>query len=294
MEAASRSGTPVFGSDYAQQAAFLRYLQHDVRAGDADLRRYAQMLGYVGTKSLLLNPGLSVDKALAIPVAGARVLRADALEDRPTLVAGLREGWPVLHEFIRSLPPKGGRDFSRGVWPLLARPMIDAGMAEQAWAVLQGLPEDCYPCVVARGRVAAALGRRAEAEGLFAQAKRLGPSLPQADEARGRMLLAAGDSKGALRAFQQSISTETRFADAHEGAGEAFAALRDWSAAAREYASAAKLAPQWGKLHIRWAAALWNSGQRDEARSKLTAASPMELSAADRRLLSHLRAVAHS
>jgi tetratricopeptide (TPR) repeat protein len=294
MEAASRSGTPVFGSDYAQQAAFLRYLQHDVRAGDADLRRYAQMLGYVGTKNLSLNSGVSVDKALAIPVAGARVLRADALEDKPTLVAGLREGLPLLQQFIRSLPPRGGRDFSRGVWPLLAHPMIDAGAAGQAWTMLQGLPEDCYPCVVARARVAAALGRRAEAEKLFAQAKRLGPSLPQADEARGRMLLAAGDANGALRAFQQSISTETRFADAHEGAGEAYAALRDWSAAAREYGSAAKLAPQWGKLHIRWAAALWNSGQSDQARSKLVAASRMELSGADRRLLSHLQAVARS
>jgi tetratricopeptide (TPR) repeat protein len=172
--------------------------------------------------------------------------------------------------------------------------MIDAGAAGQAWTMLQGLPEDCYPCVVARARVAAALGRRAEAEKLFAQAKRLGPSLPQADEARGRMLLAAGDANGALRAFQQSISTETRFADAHEGAGEAYAALRDWSAAAREYGSAAKLAPQWGKLHIRWAAALWNSGQSDQARSKLVAASRMELSGADRGLLSHLQAVARS
>jgi Tfp pilus assembly protein PilF len=104
----------------------------------------------------------------------------------------------------------------------------------------------------------------------------------------------AGDANGALHAFRQSISTETRFADAHEGAGEAHAALRDWDAAAREYGSAAKLAPQWGKLHLRWAGALWNSGRSGEARAKLAAASGMELSAADRRLLAHLQTIAGS
>jgi tetratricopeptide (TPR) repeat protein len=292
MEAASRAGTPVFGLDYAQQAAFNRYFQHDVRAGDADLQRYAQMMGYTGTTIFEQNTGITADAAIAVPTAVSRIVRPYVLGDRPMLAANLRGNLPVLQHFVGTMPPKAARDFSRQIWPFLAQPLIDSGMATQASALVQGLPEYCYPCIMARAQVAEALGQRAAAEQLLTQAKRLGPSLPQADEARGRMLLAAGDARGALHAFQQSVATETRFADAHEGAGEAYAALHDWSAAAREYGRAAKLDPQWGKLHIRWAAALWNSGRSDEARAQLAAASQMELSAADRRLLSHLQQVA--
>lgn len=292
MEAASRAGTPVFGLDYAQQAAFNRYAQYDVRAGDADIQRYAQMMGYTGTTIFEQNTGITADAAIAVPTAVARIFRSYVLGDKPMLAANLRENVPVLRHFVGTMPPKAARDFSRQIWPFLARPLIDTGMAAQASALLQGLPEYSYPCVVARGQVAAALRQRAEAERLFTQAKRMGPSLPQADEARGRMLLAAGDGPGALRAFEQAISIETRFADAHEGAGEAYAAVHDWSAAAREYGRAAQLAPQWGKLQIRWAAALWNSGRSDEARAKLAAASGMELGAADRQLLSRLRGIA--
>jgi tetratricopeptide (TPR) repeat protein len=292
MEAASRAGTPVFGADYAQQAALFRYLQHDSRAGDADLRRYAQMLGYTGTKSLSLNPGGSIDAALAPLVTVARIFRADSSADKPMLVASLRDGVPALQQFIRSIPPKAARDFSRQLWPFVARPMIDGGMAAQASALLQGLPDDCYPCVVARARVAGALGQRAMAERLFAQANRIGPSLPFANEARGRMLLAAEDVAGAERAFSQAVATGPRFANAHEGAGEAYAARHDWAAAAGEFGRAAQYAPTWGKLHIRWAAALWNSGRSDESRAKLKAASSMDLSGADRALLSGLEKIA--
>ena len=46
FEAAAAQGTPVYGSQYESSAESDRYLQHDIRAGDADLRRYGQMLGY--------------------------------------------------------------------------------------------------------------------------------------------------------------------------------------------------------------------------------------------------------
>ena len=39
-------GTPIYGSQYAVGAAGDRYFQYDIRAGDADMRRYGQMLGY--------------------------------------------------------------------------------------------------------------------------------------------------------------------------------------------------------------------------------------------------------
>jgi cytochrome c-type biogenesis protein CcmH/NrfG len=136
------------------------------------------------------------------------------------------------------------------------------------------------------------MGDRAGASRWFAQAKRIGPSFPFADEASGRMLLASRDFPGAQRAFQNAMAIEPRFADAHAGLGDADAATGDWRGAASAYADAARFAPQWGKLHLKWAAALWNSGRQSEARAKLDAASGMALGDADRAMLVRLEATA--
>ena len=118
--------------------------------------------------------------------------------------------------------------------------------------------------------------------------KHLGPSFPFADEALGRMLLASRDYAGAHRAFETAIAIEPRFADAHAGLGDTDAAAGDWRGAGRTaHADAARYAPRWGKLHLKWAAALWNGGRSGEARAKLDAASAMDLSQADRLLLTH-------
>lgn len=294
LETASHQGTPVYGSQYASAAAVSRYFQHDVRAGDRDLNRLAQMLGFTNLVGKPITSFLATDSsaAWAEAAAEARIIRADELGDGPALRLALGESVPWLARFLAALPPKVARDEARTVWPIVASGMVDGGMANEAAALLQGLPEDCYPCVVARGQAAAALGQRVAAEKWFALAKRIGPSFPFADDARGRMLLNARDIVGAQASFQQAIAIEPRFPNAHEGSGEAYAAIHDWKDAARAYGEAAQLAPQWGKLHIRWAAALWNSGRSDDARAKLSVASGMELSAADRQLLSRLQAIA--
>jgi predicted Zn-dependent protease len=170
--------------------------------------------------------------------------------------------------------------------------MAKAGFAREAAQLVAPLPSDCYPCLVARGEIAAQMSDRAGANRWFALAKRIGPSFPFADEARGRMLLAARDLPGAQRAFRDAIATEPRFADGHAGLGDSDAALRDWSGAASAYADAARYASRWGKLHLKWAAALWNSGRHGEARTRLAAASAMDLGAADRILLKRLQAIA--
>ena len=94
------------------------------------------------------------------------------------------------------------------------------------------------------------------------------------------------------RAFRNAIAIEPRFADAHAGLGDTEAAAGDWRSAASAYADAARYAPRWGKLHLKWAAALWNGGRQGEARAKLDAASTMALSGADRALLGRLQATA--
>ena len=59
----------------------------------------------------------------------------------------------------------------------------------------------------------------------------------------------------------------------------------DAGAAAERFEMAAERAPRWGLLHMRWAAALWATGDRKQAMSKLSAAGGMDLNDADRRRL---------
>ena len=71
--------------------------------------------------------------------------------------------------------------------------------------------------------------------------------------------------------------------DLHLRAGDA-------KAAARAYADASRLAPRWGRLHLKWGEALAKLGKADEARTKWRAAAAMDLSAADRTRLTTLLA----
>src|SRR4051794_26916893 len=296
-EAAAGVGTPIYGSQYAVGAAGDRYFQYDIRAGDADMRRYGQMLGYSSNTTWKpLAAFLPTDSGAlwAATLAWSRIVRAERLNDRPALVEAVRENVPGLIHFLSLLPPKVARDQARQVWPTIAVAMAKAGFARQAAKLLAPLPADCYPCLVARGEVAAEMGDRTGATGWFAQAKRIGPSFPFADEARGRMLLASRNLVGARQAFQSAIAIEPRFADAHAGLGDAVSATGDWQGAASAYADAARYAPRWGKLHIKWAAALWNSGREGGAQAKLQAAASMDLSTVDRALLRRLQAQAGS
>ena len=216
-EAAAAQGTPVYGSQYESSASYDRYLQYDIRAGDADLRRYGQMLGYSsnGTKPLAAFLPTDSGALWAAVIALSRVQRAQALGDRSALASAVRANVPGLVHFMSLLPPKVARDQARAVWPIVAVSMAKAGFAREATQLLAPLPTDCYPCVVARGQVAALMGDRAGATRWFAQAKQIGPSFPFADEARGRMLLESRDYAGAQRAFEAAIAIEPRFADAH-------------------------------------------------------------------------------
>ena len=53
-------------------------------------------------------------------------------------------------------------------------------------------------------------------------------------------------------------------------------------AALKAYTSAAKLAPRWGLLHLKWGEALAAQGKAEEARAKWRAAAGMDLTAAER------------
>ena len=130
-EAAAAQGTPVYGSQYENSASFDRYLQHDIRAGDADLLRYGQMLGYSnnGSKPLAAFLPTDSDALWAAVVAFSRVERAQALGDRRALADAVRANVPGLIHFVSILPPTAGRDLARQIWPTIAISMARAGFA---------------------------------------------------------------------------------------------------------------------------------------------------------------------
>ena len=115
FEAAAAQGTPVYGSQYESAASSDRYLQHDIRAGDADLRQYGKMLGYSNNGNKPLAAFLPSDSGAlwAAVLAFARVERAQALGDRAALADAVRQNVPGLIHFVSLLPPKVARDEAR-------------------------------------------------------------------------------------------------------------------------------------------------------------------------------------
>jgi tetratricopeptide (TPR) repeat protein len=175
-------------------------------------------------------------------------------------------------------------------WPLAALGLAEAGRFAEAIALIRRTPLDCYDCVWARGRIAAARGNRREAERWLREAIRQGPSIPMAwldlarlhwnDRARARALVEEASRRGPA------------WADPLKYWGDLLALQGDWRGAERRYREAAERAPRWGALQLNWAQALWALGRRAEAGERLRAAAGLELSAADRTRLERMRRTA--
>lgn len=168
------------------------------------------------------------------------------------------------------------------LFPLVAHGLALGGRSEEARALIDQTPLDCYDCVVARGHVAALTGNRRAAEHWWREAIRIGPSIPMAYEALGRSRLEAGDAAGALALFRTAQEKGPRWADPVKGEADALVSLGRTREALRRYGAAAERAPRWGALHVAWGKALEAEGRRDEARETYSAARGMDLSAADR------------
>lgn len=295
FEAAGRVGTPIFATNYIMDAAFARYAVGDASAGDEDFARLLEISGFnLAGGQTPTGMAQNMPAVLVALRSAATIARADGLGDRALLARDLPGTAAKLEAFFGTLGPAQSRDFERINYASFAPALARLGQADQAERLLRPLPLDCYPCVIARGDVAAAKGDRAAADRWFGLAKRIGPSMPFSDEARGRMLLAADDLAGAQQAFQAASRIEPRFAAASMGWGQALAKSSDWQGAATRFRDAARHAPRWGKLHMRLAEALWRTGHRRDALNMLSAAAGMDLSPSDRALLQRMRAKAQA
>ena len=296
FEAASRVGSPAYAAGYVGDASFLRYLLHDTRAGDRNVRRFLELSGHnMGPNQVLALGVENLGEGQRFQLlfqATARFAHLQGLGDREGLARELREQLETIRSLIASFDPASARDLARRVWPNVAPELARLGRAAEAEALLAPFEPDCYPCLVARGEVAAAKGDQAAARRWFGEAARQGPSLPFAHAALGRMLLGTGDHAGAAAAFAEAHRIEPRWADPLKHWADLLSLQRNWPEAARRYGQAAERAPRWGALHLAWARALWALGRHDEAREKLRSAAGMDLSARDRALLQRMMRVA--
>ena len=175
-----------------------------------------------------------------------------------------------------------GAEIARNARPWLAYAKARAGDIDAAEALIAQTPTDGDTALRLRGKIAAAKGDWAGAEGWFRQAVRQAPSIPFAYADWGEMLLARGDLDGAIVRLQQANQKGPHYADALELWGEALMRKRDYSGAAARFAEADKYAPRWGRNHLRWGQALARTGKADDAKAQWIAAAGMDLSPADR------------
>ncbi|NEX95364.1 hypothetical protein, partial [Caulobacter sp. 17J65-9] len=144
------------------------------------------------------------------------------------------------------------------LWTLAAtaEALARSGDVAGAEALIGPTAGDCYPCLVARGRIAALKGDARGADRWFGQAAKQGPSLPPAYAAWGEAKAARGDLEGAIALYREAQARGPKWADPLKLEGDALARGGDWKAAAKRYDKAARLAPRWDELRRERAAAL--------------------------------------
>ena len=176
------------------------------------------------------------------------------------------------------------------LWPALAYAMARDSDVAGAEALIAKTALDCDECVRERGRIAAVRHDWSKAAYWFAMVSARSPSIPFADTDWGQMLLWKGDADGAITKFQSANRKSPHFADPLEMWGEALMLKNRSDLALAKFAEAEKYAPNWGRLHLKWGEALTYAGKRDEAKAQFAVAGRLDLSAADKRVLTRIQA----
>jgi hypothetical protein len=103
------------------------------------------------------------------------------------------------------------------------------------------------------------------------------------------MLLHQGDLDGAIAKLTIANQKGPHFADPLEMWGEALLAKKRDDLALVKFDEAAKYAPNWGRLHLKWGEALLWSGDRNGAEQQFALASNLVLTSAERSELARVR-----
>lgn len=180
----------------------------------------------------------------------------------------------------------------RAVKPRLAIALALGGELEEARSVVGQLPLDCVNCLHARMVVAGMAGDMAAARSWAERAQRAGANILFSNFSMAKLYLTNRKWTEALEYADRAVSLGPNNADAHKVRGDALRRLGRLDEAGKEYASAAKITPKWGRLRIDWGIAELRRGDKQAARVQFDEAARKFLSPTDRRVLGGMRALA--
>jgi len=155
--------------------------------------------------------------------------------------------------------------------------LLDAGRTSDAAKTIAPSRLDCYPCLVARGEVAAAQRDLPGAIRWFAAAARQGPSLPQADFQWGRMLAANGKPDAALAHFAVESKRAPGWYEPPFASGRILMAQNHFAEARAALEKAHAAAPKRADVMLALGRAQWLGGDRVKAKARWADARKLDL-----------------
>ena len=175
--------------------------------------------------------------------------------------------------------PKGTilADWAPGAMASYAELLVASGRVNDAAKAIAPTRLDCYPCLVARGEVAAAQRDLPAATRWFAEAARQGPSLPQADYQWGRMLAANDNGAAALAHFAVAAKRAPGWYEPPYAAGRLLIAAHRFDEARAQLENAHAAAPKRADVALALGRAQWLGGDRAAALATWAAARRLDL-----------------
>lgn len=155
--------------------------------------------------------------------------------------------------------------------------LLAAGRAADAAKAIAPTRGDCYPCLVARGEVAAAQRDAQAATRWFAEAARQGPSLPQADYQWGRMLAANDNAPAALAHFAVAAKRSPGWYEPPYAAGRLLIAEHRFGEARAQLEKAHRAAPKRADVALALGRAQWLGRDRKAALATWAVARRLDL-----------------
>ena len=252
----------------------------------ADLRARADLHDAQGLRAEYADLPPSNDPRILLPREGT-FLSGEALLGDPTPF--LREA-AKFTAVLRKSGATGILILQRRAWPIEAYGMALLGHSADSHGLIDQTPADCTICLRMRGRIDSMEKNWAGADYWFGRAARFAPSPPFAWTDWGAMLLAKGDTDGAIAKFALAHAKGPHFADPLEMWGEALIAKNRSDLALAKFEEANRYAPNWGRLHLEWGKALLWTGDKAGAKRQFEIASRLDLNAADSASLRNERA----
>ena len=155
--------------------------------------------------------------------------------------------------------------------------LIASGRTADAAKAVGPTRLDCYPCLVARGEVAAAQRDLPAATRWFVEAARQGPSLPQADYQWGRMLAANHDRPAALAHFAIAAKRAPGWYEPPYASGRILMAMNRFADARAALEQAHAAAPKRADVMLALGRAQWLGRDRAKAKATWAAARKLDL-----------------